>query len=395
MSQSLLKKDFIMFQGLKSQVKSYAKRMIYSYRQAQSLKYFFDKTTQYMAIHKTLKPLPLEHKEAVLDYWSKFINMGGGNTQRLKLTLDWHTIIYNVNQSHPLDVRYLDNPFYYLNILPYFNPQNYASTFADKNYYDTLFPHHHKPKSIIKNIRGNFYQPHNNNPNVFIPIDKNSAIQLMKSYEKVVVKPTESDTTGSGKNVQILYTQQDEALIIQTLQDYKNDYIVQEFIQQHSYLSNLNESSVNTFRIMTLLYKGKIHTLPSSLLVGDTRPTSNGGFFRIGIDQSGNLRNFIIKGKGEAISSLPNVKGDFDVQIPHFSDVIDMAKSMHMCIPHIGLVGWDFSLDKVGNPIFIELNPMYPGSEIIELCNTPLFGDLSDEIFAEVTKKDQILKTVL
>lgn len=77
MSQSLLKKDFIMFQGLKSQVKSYAKRMIYSYRQAQSLKYFFDKTTQYMAIHKTLKPLPLEHKEAVLDYWSKFINMGG------------------------------------------------------------------------------------------------------------------------------------------------------------------------------------------------------------------------------------------------------------------------------------------------------------------------------
>lgn len=230
---------------------------------------------------------------------------------------------------------------------------------------------------------------------MFIPIDKNSAIQLMKSYEKVVVKPTESDTTGSGKNVQILYTQQDEALITQTLQDYKNDYIVQEFIQQHSYLSNLNESSVNTFRIMTLLYKGKIHTLPSSLLVGDTRPTSNGGFFRIGIDQSGNLRNFIIRGKGEAISSLPNVKGDFDVQIPHFSDVIDMAKSMHMCIPHIGLVGWDFSLDKVGNPIFIELNPMYPGSEIIELCNTPLFGDLSDEIFAEVTKKDQILKTVL
>ena len=167
-----------MFQGLKSQVKSYAKRMIYSYRQAQSLKYFFDKTTQYMAIHKTLKPLPLEHKEAVLDYWSKFINMGGGNTQRLKLTLDWHTIIYNVNQSHPLDVRYLDNPFYYLNILPYFNPQNYASTFADKNYYDTLFPHHHKPKSIIKNIRGNFYQPHNNNPNVLITIDKNSAIYL-------------------------------------------------------------------------------------------------------------------------------------------------------------------------------------------------------------------------
>lgn len=379
-----------MFQGLKSQVKSYAKHMIYSYRQAQSLKYFFDKTTQYMAIHKTLKPLPLEHKEAVLNYWSKFINGGGGsNAQRLKLTLDWHTIIYNVNQSHPLDVRYLDNPFYYLNILPYFNPQNYASIFADKNYYDTLFPHHHKPKSIIKNIRGNFYQPHNNNPNVFIPIDKNSAIQLMKSYEKVVVKPTESDTTGSGKNVQILNTQQDEALITQTLQDYKNDYIVQEFIQQHSYLSNLNESSVNTFRIMTLLYKGKIHTLPSSLLVGDTRPTSNGGFFRIGIDQSGNLRNFIIKGKGEAISSLPNIKGDFDVQIPHFLDVIDVAKSMHMCIPHIRLVGWDFSLDKVGNPIFIELNPMCPSCEIIELCNTPLFGDLSDEIFAEVAKKSR------
>ncbi|WP_104693616.1 hypothetical protein [Helicobacter equorum] len=66
-----------MFEGLKSQIKTYAKRMIYSYHQAQSLKYFFDKTTQYIALHKNLKPLPLEHKESVLGYWSNFINGGG------------------------------------------------------------------------------------------------------------------------------------------------------------------------------------------------------------------------------------------------------------------------------------------------------------------------------
>lgn len=375
-----------MLRTIKSQLKTYTKQILSAYHQSRSLQYFLTKTTQYLDLHTNLKPLPQEHKEAILAYWSKFINGGGASTKRLNLTLDWHTILYNVNQNHPLDVRYLDNPFYYLNVIPYFNPNSYAQVFADKNYYDTLFAHYHKPKSILKNIKGTLYQPHKSIPSYFMPTTLQEAIKILKSYEKVVIKPTEYDTTGSGKNVQILHTQQSEDALIQILQSYPMDYIVQEFIQQHPYLSNLNAHSVNTFRIMTLLYKDKIHTLPSSLLVGDTRPTSNGGFFRIGISESGSLRDFIIKGKGEAIQSLPNLKESFDPKIPHFSDVLDMARSMHLCIPHLGLIGWDFSIDSAGNPIFIELNAMYPGCEIIEFCNTPLFGDLSDDIFTQVAR---------
>ena len=70
-----------MLHTIKSQLKTYTKHILSTYRQSRSLKYFLTKTAQYLALHENLKPLPQEHKEAVLAYWSRFIN-GGGQAQR-------------------------------------------------------------------------------------------------------------------------------------------------------------------------------------------------------------------------------------------------------------------------------------------------------------------------
>lgn len=69
-----------MLQTYKSQLKTYAKQLISTYRQTQALKYFFAKTTQYLALHENLKPLPQAHTESVLSYWSRFLR-GGASTQ--------------------------------------------------------------------------------------------------------------------------------------------------------------------------------------------------------------------------------------------------------------------------------------------------------------------------
>ena len=73
-----------MLHTIKSQLKTYTKQILSTYHQSRSLRYFLTKTTQYLALHTNLKPLPQEHKEAVLAYWSKFINGGGGKYKEAK-----------------------------------------------------------------------------------------------------------------------------------------------------------------------------------------------------------------------------------------------------------------------------------------------------------------------
>ena len=206
---------------------------------------------------------------------------------------------------------------------------------------------------MIKKIKDSLYKPKDGNPAALVPISAQEAIRHLQAYQKLVIKPTESNTTGLGKDIAMLDTTQDSQEILSFLSRYKHDYIIQEYIHQHPYLANFNPDSVNTFRITTLLYKGKIHTLPSVLYIG--RPhkiASNDNSFRIGIDENGVLRDFITDSKGGAIHNLPNCTQPYDPQIPHFGDVLDMAKDMHARIPHLGLISWEFSLDAHNNQIF-------------------------------------------
>ncbi|WP_369607954.1 sugar-transfer associated ATP-grasp domain-containing protein, partial [Helicobacter trogontum] len=306
--------------------------------------------------------------------------------RRLEHTLGWHTAIYNTNKHCPLDVRYLDNPFYYQHILPYFNPRAYTPALSDKNLFDALFAQVKQPKTLARRINGIYYCTftssntlvHNKLANI------SEIVNLIKNHERLIIKPTRELDTGSGKDVKIINSSEEVQMLSQLLSSFNGDFIIQEFIAQHPWLENLNCNSVNTFRIMTFLYKGRVHVLPCSLLVGGEGVTSNGGHYRIGITENGTLRNFVIKGKGEFVPALPNIKMPFNKTIPHFSDIVDTACALHLRVPFFGLIGWDFTLDINSNPLFIEFNPGWPSAEIPENTNSPLFGELSEEIYAIV-----------
>lgn len=388
-----------MLNQIKSTLKRKLKRALNTWREKRAFNgYWSEKTRQYLAIHKQLKSLPQDHKNRVIEYWAPYLSIeGGGDTTRkhtnqspnltnkllarCQHTLDWHTIIYNVNQHHPLDVRYLDNFFYYRYIIPYFNPPMYNHVLGDKNYYDAIFHNFNKPTTILRKVKSQLFTP---KANQNIPITINQAIDLILSHKQAIIKPTMINQTGSGKDINLLSADMSREEIATIIKSYNSDFIVQDLIKQHQWLANLNSHSVNTFRIMTLFYKEKFHYLGATLLVGEEGLTSNGGHFRIGIDENGDLRNFIIKGKGEHIEKLPNAIEPYSKAVPHIDDIKNMALEMHSCIPHIGLIGWDFTLDKNGIPLFIELNSDCPGVEILELCNKTLFGEMTDEILDDV-----------
>lgn len=303
--------------------------------------------------------------------------------ERLDELLSWHTIYHSINPHHPLDVAYLDNHFYYCDILPYFNPKSYQAAFSDKNYYDVIFSHFPTPRTIAKRIKGSYYRPSANTSHT--PQSLESTLALLQDYDRVLIKPTEMHATGLGSGIAIVDSRGQD--IAQVLAGYTGDIAIQEVITQHHFLRDLQPSSVNTFRIVTFLYQNKCVLLSAVLYIGAGGVASNDGeFYKIGIDENGVARDFIVQGKGKQASSLPSGARVCGMQIPHFDEAVTMAKSMHLVLPHFGLIGWDFTIDENDKPVMIELNLDCPTCESLQFCNAPLFGDLSESVFEEVLR---------
>lgn len=359
---------------LKPLAKSLYKRAKSAYHTRQAMKYFDQKTQNYLAIHKHLSPLPEPAKQEALEFWQPLLPK-----HRLTHTLSWHTIIYNSNRFCPSHPAYLDNAFYYLTLLPYLNTQGYAKALADKNYADMLFTSYNRPATIAKRINGSYYALDSSSPHLRHKlITKDDFIALLRASTPCVIKPTRASETGSGTNIRLLESSLDNDELESLLRHYPSDFIVQDKIAQAPFLAALNPTSINTIRVVSLLYEGNFHILACTLLVGEDGLTSNGGHFRIGIDMdSGLLRDFIIRGKGEPIATLPNAT-DLSYKttpIPSFDKLLAMTKDMHSILPHFGLIGWDFTIDSNGSPLFIEINPDVPSCEIPEQTNYPLFTD--------------------
>lgn len=359
---------------LKPLAKSLYKRAKSAYHTHQAMKYFDQKTQNYLAIHKHLSPLPEPAKQEALAFWQPLLPK-----HRLRHTLSWHTIIYNSNRFCPSHPAYLDNAFYYLTLLPYLNTQGYAKALADKNYYDALFSTYNRPRTIAKRINGIYYALDSSTSHLRHKlITKDDFHALVRSSTPCVIKPTRASETGSGSNIRLLESSLDDDALESLLRHYPSDFIVQDKIAQAPFLSALNPTSINTIRVVSLLYEGSFSIVSATLLVGEDGLTSNGGHFRIGIDMdSGLLRDFIIRGKGEPIAALPNAK-DLSYKstpIPSFKELLAMTRDMHSLLPHFGLIGWDFTLDSTNKPLFIEINPDVPSCEIPEQTNSPLFKD--------------------
>ena len=247
-----------------------------------------------------------------------------------------------------------------------------------------LFSRFPTPRTLLKRIKGSYYRPTQERSHT--PQSLESTLALLKDYDRVLIKPTEMHATGLGSGIQIIEpATMSQPALIALLESYTSDIAIQEVIAQHSFLESLQPNSVNTFRIVTLLYGGEAQILSAVLYIGSGGVASNDGeFYKVGIDESGVARGFIVQGKGKQASSLPSGARVCGVQISHFDKVVAMAKSMHLVLPHFGIIGWDFTIDENGEPVMIELNLDCPTCESLQFCNTPLFGDFTDTILTRM-----------
>lgn len=266
------------------------------------------------------------------------------------------------------------------------NKKKFSDAWSDKNYFDKFFPDIPLPKTIVRNIHGVLYDE---NYNI---IDEDTAISIASKYDYVCIKPSLSSGNGLGvKKVAV-----DENLA-DILKSYNRNFLIQEIMEQHPDISNLNESSVNIIRMNTLFLNGKLSVLNSSVRIGavgafnDNSQTKDGlGMVIVGINDDGYLKDVGHFVCGKSVTEAPNGTKFAEVKIPNFEKAKELALSVHSQMPFVRLSAFDIAFSKEGEPIMMEYNLMGIGTTYYQIASGPLFGERTQELI-DTMRKENVL----
>lgn len=296
----------------------------------------------------------------------------------LKINKDWHK--FYTSKNFNFQKEYIPENIYYSQIEPSLNRVSMYPAYFDKNLLSKLFDFIQQPKTIIKRVN-NFYF---SNQDKLIEIDE--VISICTKYPKYVIKP--SLNTGGGKNVQLIKSDlinhnENVVQIKQLIKSYSNDFIIQEALSQNNKMKALNESSVNTIRIMSYLKGVDVHILSSVVRIGRigqfTDNSATGGI-SCGISSNGKLKKVAYDTFGTQYFNTDNGCKLESFKIPKYNEVISVVEKMHKLMPNFKIISWDIAIDKKDRVTLIEMNLQYQEINFHQLNNGPLFNNLTDEI---------------
>lgn len=316
-----------------------------------------------------------EFNEVVVSYWKKY----GVIPKKY-----WYDI-YCAGSDH-YDPRYIPDDMWYQTICPHFCRYQSAWSLTNKGMYDRIFPNVRQPEVVAKKMNGCFYNAKNE------LINREEAIQLCLTEKKLIIKPTGGG--GGGRSVQVLHPEEMNPESVSELFDqYDRGFVLQRFLKQHKDLAAIHEKSINTVRVITFLFYGKVYVLSAQLRMGvgdsDVDNVSAGGI-ACTIKEDGWLAETAVTRKSEWSDHHPNGMKFKDIRVPSYDRIVAKAIELQGSVPFFGIIGWDFAVAEDGEPIMIEFNTPCNQNQIGG--KAPTFGDLTDQVLDDVFHKKTVKK---
>lgn len=326
-----------------------------------------------------MKPLTKGQEADIRAYFKKHLGR--------EVPTYWHQYLYSRNGLY--SEKYIPSSVYVSDIIYRLNNYPMSMAYVDKGFYDVLFPDVNRPKTIIKNVSGFYYDESK-------PISKEEAINRCLNLEQAVIKPSVLGTWGSG--VRLFHTENGfvpelDISVEDLFTRYKRSFIVQSKLEQHSDLAKLNPTSVNTIRVLSYRGENEVIILYAVIRIGrigKVIDNETAGGIKADIDL---LTGRII---GPAFGSpteknMPKTDSGVVLDnylIPSFPKVLGFVKDLHMRLPYFRLIGWDISVDTNGEPVMIEWNK---SAELSQVAHGPAFGVYTEEILSVALKHKNTL----
>ena len=186
--------------------------------------------------------------------------------------------------------------------------------------------------------------------------------------------------------------------VLEKLLAKRNNIIIQTLIRQHDEINKIYPESVNSIRIVTCHFNGETRVLSSVIRMGQDGNkldnASQGGLF-CGINEDGTLKKYAYTKYGVACTTHPQGAVFAECRIPNFDKCIELVIKLSNRFLRISkLISWDLAMGEDGEPVLIEVNLCYGGTDIHQIANGPLFGDITDEVLNRVFKQQRKYRIV-
>lgn len=303
-----------------------------------------------------------------------------------KVPYDWHRLYQSYTGAFHFD--YFPELLFSSKLEPMTNPYRTAELLGDKNillqlFDDTDLRDLHLPQTHVSCVNGIMLNSEKQ------LITKSEAARILCKGQYVIKKTID---TSSGRDVAIIK----DATIDETeciLNQFGDNFIVQELIEQSKELSALNKSSVNTFRVISYICNSQVYVCPVALRMGREnadRDNIHYGGISIGVNCDGTLKKYAFSEYGEKFVEHPDSKIHFEGYcIPEAGDMIRRAaKKLHGRVPWLGIISWDLTIDKESKIVLIEMNTTGQSAWFCQMVNgEPLFGENTADILNMIRKR--------
>lgn len=295
--------------------------------------------------------------------------------------IDWHQYFYA--RTGIYSKLYIPTSEYKNHLIGRLNVYPFHLAYNDKNMTDVTLPNTHQPKIYLKNMCGYYYAEGK-------AITKDEAVKLCKDLGDVIIKPS---LTGRGVGVRKVHLENglvegSRQTIVDLFDEYMADFLIQKVIHQHSQMSALNPSSINTIRVVTYRSGMEVKAVYTVIRIGrkgmNIDNESAGGISAI-IKPDGTIGKYAYGAPGvdnvEFTDSGVRLEGYI---VPSFDKAMELVKFSHMQLPYFNLIGWDIAIEEDGSPIMIELN-LNP--DLSQSANGPAFGEYTEAILKDAMSR--------
>lgn len=304
----------------------------------------------------------------------------------LRVRSIWLKVYTSISEN--IDHKYIPENIYYAEIEPRLNNKFFSKAYTDKNNYHKLLDANCLPKIFLRSISGTFYaQDYSKITEI------NDFLNNLEKGKEYIIKP--SIEGGGGYEVRKITNNEDGIIIkpdidgINSLSGlltyYCRDYVLQEYINQHSFFSSFNPDSLNTIRILTYrsFKDDEIKILHRIFRIG--RPghivdNQASGGIACGINKNGVLNDFGVDKYGNKYFEVNNIRLSTVGLIPFIKDIENISTNIGKQFLYSRLLGLDFTVDKNGKVLLIEINDNNNEINFYQMNNGPLFSEYSEEV---------------
>ena len=273
----------------------------------------------------------------------------------------------------------------HLIVEPAIAPRRYWEEYEDKNNFSKIVGSDCVPQTVLFRQHG----------------CQHGSIDMLHDcrYGSLILKASLNSSCGEGilkfDRAGEEYRTEDGRLLTQELLDsYGTDFVLQEAVEQHEFMSQFNHTSVNTLRLA--IYRR----------VEDDRTIVTAAVMRIGVVGS-HVDNVLAGGRYVSVDVATGKLGcytathlgqitevwngiDFsrnNFYVPGWDRVLQLAGDVGRCLHRTRLAALDIALRMDGSPVLIEYNIGGFSSFLYHFTGQTVFGKYTDEVVSLIAQR--------